>query len=495
MTDWHTTLRPSNAGLFSVALALAVAPIWFTGYIPMVDLPQHAAQIAALHEIRSGNTVFTEIFTTNWFTPYLLGYTLLYLLSTIFPIQIAAQALVSVAIVSVPLATALLIREVGADPRWRWLAIPGAYSFSFYWGFLSFLVAVPVALMLLRSAIRFDKMPDIRRATALAAFSIALFFCHVIALGFISVVAAAYFLARHPTDFKKAVIRCIPLAAPLPIMAAWAFLTYDSEAVVRNAPVFFGPLSARLKLLLVQPAGFDQQSMVATLVTVAILLVPVIAGSKPSRDLARWAPFGMGLLLFVVWPRSAFHTAFMFPRLGVFIAPLWLVAWDPPSARHSKLDTLAMIVVLVWLMANVGRFAAFAREIESFDRVLDRMEPGQRAAGLVFDRGTRLFGGPVHMHMPAWYQAKKHGIVDFNFADAYAPVVRFKPSRGPRLTERVGWYPWEMDWAKHGGSQYRYFVVKAPIDVSEDLFGRQRDGLSLITREGDWWLYERRSSY
>ena len=57
-----------------------------------------------------------------------------------------------------------MLREVGADVRWKWLVIPGSYSLAFYWGFVSFVAAVPVGLWLLIQAVRFDREATLRRA-------------------------------------------------------------------------------------------------------------------------------------------------------------------------------------------------------------------------------------------------------------------------------------------------------------------------------------------
>src|SRR5687768_8381528 len=175
--------------MFLAVLVLALAPIWITPYLPSIDMPQHAAQIAALREIWQGNEAFTQLFEVNWFTPYLLGYLLLYVLSLVVPITIATQIVVSIAMLALPLLTGQLLRAAGADERWKWLAIPCSFSFSFYWGFLSYLVAAPLALPFLVQTIRFVDQPTVKRGLTIAAFAIALFFAHVVVLGFASLVA------------------------------------------------------------------------------------------------------------------------------------------------------------------------------------------------------------------------------------------------------------------------------------------------------------------
>jgi hypothetical protein len=79
MTNEATrVLTLGNSRLYGFALVLSIVPLWLTHYLPMVDLPGHAALMTSLRELAQGNPLFTAEFQSNWFTPYLLGYGLLY---------------------------------------------------------------------------------------------------------------------------------------------------------------------------------------------------------------------------------------------------------------------------------------------------------------------------------------------------------------------------------------------------------------------------------
>jgi len=299
-----TTLVLTNRKLFACALLLMIAPLWFGQYLPMVDLPQHAAQITALKEMWRGNPLFTDVFEINWFTPYLLGYMVLYLLSLVVPIAVATQIVVSVALMAVPVLTGSLLRAAGGDERWKWLAIPCAYGFAFYWGFLSFLVAVPVALLFLIRTIRYAEAPTLRNALGVGCFAVFLFFCHVIALGFAGLVAASYIACRNYRDLKILMLRLVPYVAPLPLIASWMLFTHEREASVQTDPVVYGGIVERLIELFVQPGGSDFYSapFLNVLLIAAILIGPAMFGSRFSRKPERWVPFVVGL---VVWLAAA----------------------------------------------------------------------------------------------------------------------------------------------------------------------------------------------
>jgi hypothetical protein len=498
--SFHTTADTANGRaswlddnrLFVVGLLLSVVPIWLGPYIPLVDLPQHAAQIAALHALDAENALFTELFRTNWFTPYAFGYILPYLITLVLPIGLTLKLVVSAAVIAVPLMTGVLLDAIGGDRRWRWLAIPGSYSAAFYWGFLSYIVAAPIAMALVVATIRFDGDPRIKKACGLAALSIFVFFCHVIALGFASLIAAAYLLAKRYYSPRALIGRLLPLAAPVPLIGAWLALTYRAEAAVQNAPVVYGDLRRRFVDLLVQPSGLESVSALGLLITTSVLLLPAVSGARLTRDLARWAPLLAGLTAFAVVPAFAFNTGFLYERLGIFLVPLFLALWDRNGLASRRLDFLPFALVALWASLNTARFASFAKESRHFDNVVARMAPGERAAAFVVDRMTPLFETPVYLNFGLWYQANKLGTVDFNFADFHPQVVRYREDAPPRVNEALAWTPLNFDWNKFGGARYKYFLVKANEDVTPYLFKEHDRAVAFVAQSGWWWLYENR---
>jgi hypothetical protein len=485
------TVSLGNDRLFVVAVMLSVAPLWIGPYLPLIDLPQHAAQVTALRQLWSGDPSFNELFQVNWFTPYLLGYLLLYGLTAALPITVATTLLVSVAVAAIPALTGRLLKVAGGDEGLKWLAIPCSFSFAFYWGFLSFIVAAPLVLVFLIQTVRFVAAPTVWRAVAIACFSLLLFFCHIIVLGFASLAALAYIVGAHYRDWKTLTLRLLPYAAPVPIIGVWLAITYQTEAAVESGPIVWGSIAYRLTLLLAQPAGHeDFLSAVPSvlLVTTGVVLLPRLTGATFSRDPRRWLPFVAGLLIFLVAPHYLLGTAYFYQRLGVFLVPLWLMAWDASHLRR-RLDWAAMSIVGYWVLASSARFVTFARETESFSNVVAAMEPGRRVAAMVVDNASPRFALPVYLHFPAWYQATHGGVVDFNFAEFHPQMVRYRPGVGPRISETAAWYPTAFEWDRNGGDLYDYFVVKSVVDVSAAIFKDRRSSVELVTQSGWWWVY------
>lgn len=479
-----------NRLLFAAALTLSVVPLWIPEFLPLVDVPQHAAQVASLHELWSSNPLFNDMLMVNWFTPYIGGYLVAYAVSLIFPVVTSIKIVVSTAAIGLPIVTGLLLRAVGADERLKWLAIPGSYSFALYWGFLVYLVAVPIALLLVWLTVRFEKSPTLRRSLGIAGFSVLLFYFHVIALGFGALISLTYILARN---FKSPLrlVRCsLPYTAPLPLIALWMTRTIETEPSVEGSPIIFAPLSSRLVTLFGQISGFDGVAFGVGLVIVALfVLLPVAFRYRLSSRPERWLPLLVGLIVYLCFPHYMQSTAYLYQRLGVFLVPLWLMAWEPPERRSAWLAPVALTVVGLWLTVNTNRFVAFAEESRTFGTVLKRAEPGHTMAGLLVCNASENFGNPVYLHFHAWYQATAGGIVDNSFAMTFPSLVRYRDLNAPRVGDELAWRPAEFQWERDGGPSYDYFIVCAGADVATELFKDHLTSVELVAHEPPWWLY------
>ena len=69
----RVALSVDDSRLFVAAVLLAIVPLWFGRYLPMVDLAGHAAVISALQEIAAGNQT-SAAFEAHWTSPYLIAY-------------------------------------------------------------------------------------------------------------------------------------------------------------------------------------------------------------------------------------------------------------------------------------------------------------------------------------------------------------------------------------------------------------------------------------
>ena len=147
----------------------ALVPLWTVKYLPMVDLPQHLAQVAIWMHIKDPAWGFGEQYGLNFMSPYLLGYVLIRVAAVFFDLDVAAKLVISVAVLGTPLALHRLLVRCGGDRWWSLVGFLLAFGFGFYWGFLNYILAVPLGLLLLAESHEFRRCPSAKNGAIVAA--------------------------------------------------------------------------------------------------------------------------------------------------------------------------------------------------------------------------------------------------------------------------------------------------------------------------------------
>jgi hypothetical protein len=489
-TGVNTLNKPS---LFWLAIILTLAGFWLSPYPPLVDFAQHAAQIVALQEYWAGNPEFTATFKLNWFAPYTFTYLVYYALAQVLPVLIAGKLLITLCIVAVPLITRRLLQEAGTDPGWSWLTIPSCLSVAFYWGFMPFMLATAVGLYLWLLTIRFGRNPTLPRGLGIAVCTVVLFFCHVMALGFVALIALVYLAALHIREPRKVLLCWLPYTAGLPFIAYWVYSTVTRESFVQDAPIWFGYIAERVQTLLSQAAGQGGMTHPAVMVLSLVLIaLPFVAGARFSPKPERWLPFAVAVLVISFMPAKAFGAILLYHRLSVFVLPLLLLALDFPKAARPKSYYAVLAVVVACAFLNINRFNNYNRETLGFSRIITLMEEGKRVMNMATHPWSPVTHLPTHFHTGLWYQVEKRGIVDFNFAFFYPSLVRFREGQHDWLPEDIlVWNPGYFEWEPHNGDFYDYFVIYSLEDPAEQIFKQSQDKVKLVEVSNGWWLYKR----
>lgn len=511
-------MRQRDLLILLAASVLATIPVWIPTLPPMTDLPDHAAQIALLHQMRDPAFAYTADFQINWLTPYWFGYLLAYSLAPLVGIVVACQIVIATALVALPLATALILTETTLDRRWALLAIPSMYGFSYHWGFFNFLVAAPLGLVFVWLVLRQTRQPTARRALLLAALAILMFFCHALICAFFGLIGATMLLTSGGSG-REGMRRALPLLAVLPVAALWGthaivhphatsatawdlnwLTTSDGYyALTTHAhgdwetPVGAG--WGRLTGLFPRMLG-TLPGLLPTIVGLALLALPFLAGARLTRRPGRWIPFALCIATLLFAPSMLLGVAFIFQRFTVFATPLFLLTLEQPPApaparAWPKWTWPATgLLAASWIGVVSMNAMLYESDAAGFSEILARMQPGERALSLVFERDSAGTIAPPFLHYPVWYAALRGGIVDPSAAGTITVPVSYRPGREPRARASLAfeWTPEGFDWPSFEGGRYRYFVVRASKDVGPSLL---RDA-HLVHHTHHWWLYERR---
>jgi hypothetical protein len=490
-------LSGETSAAFFVVSMLAAVPVWLSMFPPMVDLPQHAAQVTTFSRMWDPTYPFSTLYEINWFTPYLFGYTLVWLFAQFFQIIVAIKIVVSAAVIGFLLAGSWLRRTAGGRKEWDWLLLPIPYGFVFEWGFLNFFLGAPLVLLFVREALLLGRAHDRGHAIRLAVFAHLLFFVHVLLAVFFCFILGLRAAALAP-DLRQAFKRVLPFTAPVPITLLWAIITLFGEPQANEA-VGWDWSPERLVEFFCLPFGLAP-TIANFLAGAALFAIPFLTGGVPSKRVADWVPFVLVSILLLFLPSHVFGNYYTYQRFGLFSYPLYLIAFssESPGALPGYRQRASTMLLIFGIAIAVGIHASnwvksyrFDEESRQFSEVLSAMDKDKRALGLLFERRSEFYGPPMFLHFAAWYPALRGGATDFSFASFIPQVLRYPADIQPNWGRGADWSPTLFRWRFHRGWQYDYYIVKADADLSRFFFRRADCTVRLVRQVGQWWLYER----
>jgi len=486
---------PKTHLLLLLAAIVVCAPLWLTEWLPMVDLPQHAAQAAMLKDLLVGSSAHSDVLRLNFFTPYLFGTTLLSALMTFMTPAEASRWVVAASMAGMIFATARLLSRCGGDIRLAPLTALGLYGFAFHWGFLNFLVAAPLGVLAISFLLDRERVV-VRDYPALAAVGfIILFFCHALIA---ALVIGVHLLRVAATmrAWRPLVIQLAPLVPCGVFMVFWILLTRSTEAQVAGPVVWhFG--THRLTNLPILVLGASSAPVMLTGALLGLALI--LGGFRPTREILRWIPAVVVLGVLMLVPNVLFGNAFTYQRFAIFLVPFLALAIDhrPSRAdrgigrfqRHAAFATATLLGLHVAIVSL--NMVGFARESAGFRTVLSAASPGGRAVQMSFQRRSLFSPMPVYLHFGSWYAAEKHGIVDFSFSEFAVAVVRYRDEQRPIFPSGFEWTPGAfVELSKSPRiSDYRYVFLHSRLDVTDTLFANLTPRPTRVSEAGPWKLY------
>jgi hypothetical protein len=387
----------------------------------------------------------------------------------------------------------LLRARFGGAPELDWLFIPGFFGFAFLWGMYTFLVAAPLALVFVWLAHRHVHLDRRRDAWALVPAGLLLFFSHGLLFVFAHAIGVTMMLVRHRG--WPGAGRLLPYFAGAAPVLAFLLIDRASAHPFHGAPWLGGFDQARLVFpVLTLMASPGDRGYLAALLLLLWAPRPLRLRLQPVAATA-WAPWAVVVLIWLACPSEAMRNSSLYQRFALFLLPAYAFLFrpaDPQAAPGLPGGRLLLPLVCVAVLANESlRVREFAEESRTFDQVAAAALPGQRALALVLRTGSDAARNPfTYLHYPLWYQAERHGLVDFNFARNPVQVVHYRPGREPAVGPGFEHQPETFDWHRDQGRTYRYFFVR--LDVAPDaLFGQADCPVTLRAAAGGWWLYER----
>jgi hypothetical protein len=462
---------------------LLLAAFFAVPYLPMVDLPQHAAQISIWLHLHDPKLPEMRLFELNLRTPYLGAYALARGLSGFLGVVPALKVVVWLSVILHWAAFDWLVRSLGHARFIGLLGFPLGMGYGFYFGFISFIGALPFGLAAVCLALRHRAAPTLASGLLLGAALCATLATHGFALG-LTVVLVLPLLIRGAGSLLA---RGAPLLLPALLIAVWLMPGSSARSIGLTIwdPRFWE--LGQVPALLLAASGAD---VAASCFGLGFLGFVLISLGRPSRAPERFLPLLLLVLGYCLFPLSLGGFTPLHPRFAAFMVPALLLAFEPrPAPRFARLPVFITAISAVWFGLFAFRLQRFAEETRPISDFVARMPAGLRIRPLVFERTSQAFPAlPALLHLSAYYVPEKAGFQGYSFAMYPTSVIRYLPTVVPTMDRGDEWHP-EWFSAAAEAADYDCFLVHSSSDRSSELFGQQIADFSLAFQERDWWAY------
>jgi hypothetical protein len=506
--------------VYSLAVLFGLAPLWSTGQLPMVDLPQHLHLISALHRLDDPTTLYPQLLEARGqLTPYLGYYYLVSLLHWLLPLELANRLFLSASVAAVPLSLAFLLEGLGR-PRWpSLLALPFAYGDSFAWGFVNSCAAMPLAFtccgLLVRTLSAEDTARRRRWAVLLGLCLVLVLLFHVQPFAWLGLALPVLLVLTpaRPGARRAAVLAALPGVL---LFLVWVVArTGEPAPVEQGAPwKAWGPMLSSQNLAF---KPFDQNAQELWLVlanalrdgsdraalwgVVAVALAGLAAGAREvgqglraPRAAASWlAMLGLAaaaLALFFLLPFDIRGYVYYLNTRYAHLAAALLVAALPAGPRAPRPFLLwgAAAAVAVYGLVLARGYARFGDESRDLRELARLTTSRPRVMGLIFQAGSAVVSHPVYLHAACELARTGGGIANFSFALTPHSPLRYRAEPPPTFPSE--WQPGQLDYERQGRF-YDHFLLRGARP--EQVFGQRLGSeLTVTGQSGGFWLVRRR---
>ncbi len=508
--------EPLTALAWLLVLTACVWPLWASGLLPFMDLPQHLATVRVLHSYNDPTFGVSHYFGIELGrTQYLAWYFLVDWLTYLMPLETAARVVFSLYAVGLPLSLAALLRAHGRDPRVALLAAPFVYNPFLFMGFANYVTALPLVFWGL--ALLQDELESFswRGWLGLTLVTLLLFYDHAIAFILYGALAGMTVLlgARgvHPRHWWRQSLHMGPPALAMLWWTRQSLILAGADEWhkglggrnVAPADIRFKPILERFTsfpefLLDAYPDDADEKILIAWITILALTWTigrAAVNRSKLSaRDTLRaHVPEALLVTSFLIYIACPISYKWIWPisdRLVPAVALLALPALARTSTpfRTFTLVIPATILALAMSFTHADRARKFTEEAGPIREVLAQADRGKKLISLIYQPQSAVMKWPAFLHFGQYYTVERGGMANFSFANFPQSPVLFPDEGGPpKVPPRFEWTPEVFTMAEHG-FWYDYFLIR-DANVNRNPFGAQRGNVELVVRKGPWALY------
>jgi hypothetical protein len=416
---------------------------------PLLDYLNHLARISILAS--GGDPVTSLMYAPHWALIPNLGLDLILPpLLSVMPVLTAGKLAASAAILLPAFGTIAYSKALHrASSFWSIGICLVAYNETVFLGFMNFLAATGLAMLLAALWIRWREPYPIRTAMICIGGLTGIFFCHLMGVILFLVLTLSFELERSwcrpETAFRRGMTWGMMTIGPCVLYLLSPFRTAFGQTL------WLPPVDKALQFL-APVIGYDPFLDVLTAAVIVLSLLAVVTFGSCRVPMHALIALSLLLILYLASPFIMKGTCFLDTRFAIMLGYL-LFGAVPPVRAHPHLARaigLVFICVFAWRMALVGEtWHAYQKDIDGMRATISDVQPGDRVyvtsvspkeAPDYWQHGPRsrvLWTGlRLDYHLAALLLLERRAFWPFLFADpTQQPIAVLEPYR--RLAEEA----------------------------------------------------------
>jgi hypothetical protein len=413
-------MRETNGSAYGLITLFTVPYIWLIWryrYLPMQDLPGHIELSFLYHRLSLDDPAYTQFYQVApqpW--PNSLSTLVLSGFGSVFGFETGVKVLLSVYAVAWPLSLALLATLLGRTPLLGLFVIPTILDFSWSFGFFNYLLAKPLVVAAVCTAITFSRRPTLKRAAILVLMIGLTFLAHALAFGVAGIWAGVAVLCF--SHGSKRVLNLWPLVLSIALPVRYVIAQQDAGPV--QGGWWFGNWDMMLNSMWhhvgsMTSTNYDEKAYLLGFVAwlLAAAAQPMHGTIVDPRRLASGSFFLWlsVILLFVgyaVGPINMPNVDILAQRLLVFAYALVMISplYFPRDYRRYVIALIMTMAVGAHIYAMSDQYKSFNRiEMKGFSELIAMIPPGKTLA-THYNRASSPYGN----HNAMWHWPKLYGV-------------------------------------------------------------------------------------
>ena len=394
-----------------VFLSLSLIPLWIVDFPSGIDLPQHAYLFRVLSELLSGPSERDFFYYFNPFTPYLTTYVVGAYLSDLLNTVVACKIILSLIVITTPLALDYWLSSFEGDRRLAVLGYPLVFDFHYHWGFVSFGVAIPLLLLVLGIFNSNSPRPLITRGALLSILLLLLLSTHLYAFLFAILTIGIQTLCK-----PRKLLHAICALPSFALYLTWKQASNVNAHELSLLSLMPVDLPNRFKVLFGGYFTADPDYHWALLGLAISIFFLLISRAGPRFKLEAFIPFSIALVFTLVLPDLIAGTSFVATRNVALVHLFFLGNIKLPHRGLRQLTPPALAAALSLLFSF--RLIGFNSELIGLRHLSTFLSPTSSLASRTLETHPDSYwlGAGQFRHVGAWLTSLAGGMSDNDYA-------------------------------------------------------------------------------